>query len=293
MRQALQTTDLPAFDDRPWKPYFSLRGICAPTAMRPSASLSASRSNMSDTAADGEIRLTTLAPAAFTHTPWKNGGVVTIDIAESLLPEFAPGSWEGMMWRFGRTAIVTPSVFSDLSGPDRAQVLVSGRGLVLDTPDGEIDVRQPFKPVRFAEETQIVSRLEAGPVEVVNLMGDRSRVSIDLSCLAGGSTKYPGRRVHHLCAGYFLRADDKRKRLRDRDRSRLAHRCRRKLHGHKPAWDGDHCIDFSARADVRRDRCVTVVSTAIERHHSRRENIQKILPGRWPGRIDLGCGDRI
>jgi len=117
--------------------------------------------------------------------PWKNGGGVTIDIAVAMLPGFAPGSWEGIVWRFSRTAIVTPGAFSDLSGYDRELALVSGEGLVLGTPVGEIDVRQPFKPVRFAGETSIVSRLEAGPVEVVNLIGDRSRVSIDLSCLAG------------------------------------------------------------------------------------------------------------
>ena len=55
-------------------------------------------------------------------------------------------------------------------------MLVAGRGLVLQTPDGEIDVRRPFRPVRFAGETPIVSRLEAGPVEVVNLIGDRRQV---------------------------------------------------------------------------------------------------------------------
>ena len=66
------------------------------------------------------IRLTTIDPAAYRHTPWKNGGGVTIDIAESLLPGFPPGSWEGMVWRFGRTAIVAPGPFSDLSGFDRA-----------------------------------------------------------------------------------------------------------------------------------------------------------------------------
>jgi uncharacterized protein len=76
------------------------------------------------------------------------------------------------------------------------QVLVSGRGLVLDTPDGEIDVRLPLRPVRFAGETPIVSRLEAGPVEVVNLMGDRSHVGIDLTVLEAGETRRLGPGLH-------------------------------------------------------------------------------------------------
>ena len=73
---------------------------------------------------------------------------------------------------------------------------MAGRGLVLDTPDGEIDVRAPFKPVRFAGETAIVSRLEAGAVEVVNLIGDRSRVRIDLAVLHAGETRRLGAGVH-------------------------------------------------------------------------------------------------
>ena len=135
----------------------------------------------------GGIQLTALDPAGYRHMPWKNGGGVTVDIAVAMLPGFAAGSWEGIVWRFSRTAIVTPGAFSDLSGYDRELALVSGAGLVLETTAGEIDVRQPFKPVRFAGETSIISRLEAGPVEVVNLIGDRTRVSIDLSCLADGA----------------------------------------------------------------------------------------------------------
>ena len=90
--------------------------------------------------------------------------------------------------------------FTDFSGFDRHQVLVSGSGLVLETPDGEIDVRQPFKPVRFAGELPIVSRLEAGPVEAVNLIGDRSRVSVDLICLSTGATHFRSAGVHIIYA---------------------------------------------------------------------------------------------
>jgi environmental stress-induced protein Ves len=120
--------------------------------------------------------ITPLDPAGYRRTPWKNGGGVTVDIAEH---EDA--------WRFGRTPITAPGPFSDYSGFDRAQVLVAGSGLVLQTPDGEIDVRTPFKPVRFTGETRIVSRLESGPVEVVNLIGNRAKVRIDLQVLHAGA----------------------------------------------------------------------------------------------------------
>jgi uncharacterized protein len=148
----------------------------------------------------GGIQMTALDPADYGHMPWKNGGGVTIDIAVSMLPGFAAGSWEGIVWRYSRTAIVTPGAFSDLSGYDRELALVSGEGLVLGTPVGEIDVRQPFRPVRFAGETSIVSRLEAGPVEVVNLIGDRSRVSIALSCLSGGAANTRPAGIHIIYA---------------------------------------------------------------------------------------------
>ena len=116
--------------------------------------------------------ITRLDPAQYRRTPWKNGGGITVDIAE-----------QGDVWRFGRTPIMTPGPFSDYTGFDRMQVLVAGLGLVLKTPNGEIDVRQPFKPVRFAGETPITSRLEAGPVEVVNLIGARAAVRIGLEVL--------------------------------------------------------------------------------------------------------------
>jgi uncharacterized protein len=129
--------------------------------------------------------ITPLDPARYVRTSWKNGGGITVDIA-----------FDGDVWRFSRTPITVAGPFSDYTGFDRLQVLVAGSGLVLQAPTGEIDVRQPFRPVRFAGETPIVSRLESGPVEVVNLMGDRSRVGIDLAVLEAGQTRDLGPALH-------------------------------------------------------------------------------------------------
>jgi uncharacterized protein len=133
--------------------------------------------------------ITRLDPAGYRRTPWKNGGGVTIDIAE-----------QDDAWRFGRTPITAPGPFSDYSGFDRAQVLVSGHGLVLGAPGGEIDVRTPFKPVAFAGETPIVSRLEGGPVEVVNLIGNRAKVRIDLQVLRAGAALGRSAGIHIVYA---------------------------------------------------------------------------------------------
>ena len=129
--------------------------------------------------------ITPLDPNHYVRTPWKNGGGVTTDIA-----------FDGDVWRFSRTPITVAGPFSDYTGFDRMQVVVAGSGLVLQTPAGEIDERQPFRPVRFAGETPIASRLESGPVEVVNLLGDRSRVSVDLAVLEAGRTRDLGPGLH-------------------------------------------------------------------------------------------------
>lgn len=135
------------------------------------------------------MTVTPLSPSQYVTTPWKNGGGVTVDIAVAT-------DKDGDVWRFGRTPIVAPGPFSDYRGFDRVQVLVAGSGLVLQTPDGEIDVRQPLRPVRFAGETPIVSRLEAGPVEVVNLIGDRAKVRIDIRVLQAGDDIILGAGTH-------------------------------------------------------------------------------------------------
>lgn len=135
------------------------------------------------------MTVTRLSPSQYITTPWRNGGGVTVDIA--VLTDK-----DGEVWRFGRTPIVAPGPFSDYRGFDRVQVLVAGGGLVLQTPDGDIDVRQPFRPVRFAGETPIMTRLEAGPVEVVNLIGNRAKVRIDIRVLQAGGDIILGAGTH-------------------------------------------------------------------------------------------------
>ena len=135
------------------------------------------------------MSITRLDPAQYVTTPWRNGGGVTVDIA-------VVTDKGGDVWRFGRTPIVAPGPFSDYRGFDRIQVLVAGSGLVLQTPDDDIDVRQTFRPVRFAGETPIVTRLEGGPVEVVNLIGNRAKVRIDLRVLEAGRDVVLGAGTH-------------------------------------------------------------------------------------------------
>jgi uncharacterized protein len=131
-------------------------------------------------------RITCLDPKTYRRTPWKNGGGVTIDITDAYRPGATPGSWSGMLWRLGRTQIVTSGPFSDLSGYDRILTVIGGHGLVLEIEGGAaLDVRAPFRPVRFRGEDRIVSRLEQGPVAVLNLIADRQH-DIDVAIFGGG-----------------------------------------------------------------------------------------------------------
>lgn len=140
-----------------------------------------------------------LDPARYGRQPWKNGGGVTIDIAG----EGGENGWADVVWRYGRTSILTPAPFSDLTGFERLQIVIRGRGLVLVTPDGEIDLREPFRPARYDGGTPIVSKLENGTVEVVNLIGDRARCRIDLRVGVAGE-RYPapaGIHIVHAAGG--------------------------------------------------------------------------------------------
>src|ERR1043165_7130351 len=142
-----------------------------------------------------------LDPKSYRRTPWKNGGGVTIDIADDYAPGAVAGGWSGMLWRFGHTRILAPGPFSDLTGFDRILTVIGGRGLWLDIEGGAaLDVREPFRPVRFRGEDRIVSRLEAGPGAVLNLLADRTKYEIDVLILPGGEARPLGRTIHLVYA---------------------------------------------------------------------------------------------
>jgi environmental stress-induced protein Ves len=138
------------------------------------------------------VTVTLLTPDQYRRMPWKNGGGVATDVATD--------PTGGEVWRFGRTAIPVPGPFSDYTGYDRMQVVIGGRGLVLDGPDGGIDLRTPFKVVRYKGELPLTSRLEAGPVEVVNLIGRRDTVKVDMQMLDAGTSLQLDKGLHFAYA---------------------------------------------------------------------------------------------
>jgi uncharacterized protein len=138
-----------------------------------------------------------ISPDGYRRAPWKNGGGVSVTIAGERTPDAAEDDWSGVIWQLGRTAIVTPAPFSDLSGFERLQTVIGGEGLYLDAPDRALDLSVPFTVVRYDGGAPIVSRLEKGPVEVVNLIARRDMVRIDMVILRAGES-IPLPEGHHV-----------------------------------------------------------------------------------------------
>ncbi len=176
------------------------------------------------------LRVSQLDPSGYLRTPWKNGGGVAIDIAGERLGDSVPITWDDMVWCFGRTAITSAGPFSDLSGFDRMQMVVAGRGLVLESPNGEIDERDPGFVVRFDGHLPVVTRLESGPVEVVNLIGLQQRVSIDLRTLSAQDTAVLAVGVHVVYAAFEP--------------------CELRCDGIQYALPHDHALQIECEADV-------------------------------------------
>jgi environmental stress-induced protein Ves len=143
------------------------------------------------------MKTTLLKSEDYTRSPWKNGGGIFTDIADAHRAGSPAKDWDSLLWRFASTPIVAPGPFSYMPGIDRLQMVVAGRGLVLKAPGQEFDEREPFTTVRFTGELEIVTELEAGPVEVVNLMARRGAAEIALLAL-----REPGDRP--LSAGTHL-----------------------------------------------------------------------------------------
>ena len=128
-----------------------------------------------------------LPQRSFAVRPWKNGGGVATDIAGAMKPSARSDDWDGLLWRFGRTSIVRPGPFSDLRGYRRLQMVIEGRGLMLDHVGGCIDLAEPLTVASYYGGLPVTSRLLCGPVEVLNLIADDASLDSGMSALSPGS----------------------------------------------------------------------------------------------------------
>ncbi|WP_028134634.1 HutD/Ves family protein [Bradyrhizobium japonicum] len=146
------------------------------------------------------MKTTLLTPEDYTRSPWKNGGGIFTDIAGAWRVDAAAKDWSSLLWRLASTPIVAPGPFSHMPGIDRLQMVVNGRGLVLKSPTQEFDEREPFTTVRFTGEMEIVTALEEGPVEVVNLMARRGAAEIEMVALRDPGTRQLAAGTHLVYA---------------------------------------------------------------------------------------------
>lgn len=130
-----------------------------------------------------------LTPADYVEFPWKNGRGVTTDIAALYRPGATSRDWTEMLWRFGRTPIPESGPYSDLTGFERLQVLIAGDGFKIHTEDGTVhrDLSRAYVPVRYDGGLKLTGRLNAGPVETVNLLYRRDAFDGDLHAPAPGT----------------------------------------------------------------------------------------------------------
>lgn len=146
------------------------------------------------------MKTTLLTPEDYTRSPWKNGGGIFTDIAGAWRDDAAAKDWSSLLWRLASTPIVAAGPFSHMPGIDRLQMVVNGRGLVLKSPTQEFDEREPFTTVRFTGEMEIVTALEEGPVEVLNLMARRGAAEIELVALGEPGTRQLAAGTHLVYA---------------------------------------------------------------------------------------------
>ena len=116
-----------------------------------------------------------LTAGDYRTTPWRNGGGTTTEIAVS--PAGASVS-EGFDWRLSVAEVATDGPFSSFPGYQRSLSLLSGGGILLDAgKEGDIELRQPYKPVSFPGEWEIEGRLLGAAIRDLNLIFARDRVA--------------------------------------------------------------------------------------------------------------------
>lgn len=106
---------------------------------------------------------------------WRNGLGWTREIHAA---EDGGGGWD---WRLSIAEIEADGPYSVFPGVEREQVLLSGGGLALDFGGGdERRLAPPHGRQRFPGDVPVAARLEAGRVEVFNLMWQPRRVAARL-----------------------------------------------------------------------------------------------------------------
>ena len=123
--------------------------------------------------------------ALLAATPWKNGGGTTQEVV--CWPQGA--SLDSFVWRISIAQIASSGPFSAFAGIDRVITLLSGDGVHLHTPDGQIDhhLGEALQPFAFSGDIALdCDVLGNSPSQDFNVMTRRGVVQAQVSIHRGG-----------------------------------------------------------------------------------------------------------
>jgi environmental stress-induced protein Ves len=113
--------------------------------------------------------------------PWKNGGGSTLELAVE-----PPGAnlETGFLWRLSSAEVAESGPFSSFPGLERWLFLLEGDGFLVDFGSrGRMDLREPYRPVRFLGDWPATATLAGGPSTDLNLMVDPNRIRASVEVL--------------------------------------------------------------------------------------------------------------
>ncbi|MDF1610295.1 HutD family protein [Hoeflea sp. YIM 152468] len=111
------------------------------------------------------------------EVPWKNGGGRTREIAMGM-------AGDRSVWRLSRADVTQDGAFSNFAGLVRILTVVSGRGMILQHPDGSM-AAEPWTPLRFDGGLDVHARLKDGSLTDLNLMFDPAFCQADVMAKQG------------------------------------------------------------------------------------------------------------
>jgi environmental stress-induced protein Ves len=118
--------------------------------------------------------MTLLRAAERGWIPWKNGGGVQADIL--IRPEGA--DFETMELRLSIARIAASGPFSHFAGIDRSTLVIAGRGLALTIGEAApVQLSAGDPPLRYPGDVPTRADIGDGPLEVLNVMARRDRIS--------------------------------------------------------------------------------------------------------------------
>lgn len=132
--------------------------------------------------------------------PWANGGGITREIA-------VRRDADGLLWRLSLADVATEGPFSAFPAMRRILTVISGPGMILDTPDGPLAAR-PLVPLSFAGDLPVTGRLPDGPIRDLNVIFRPDRVAAYVAlctgCVRHDDADHSLRMVHIVASGARL-----------------------------------------------------------------------------------------